>query len=408
MPRNRLQKQFPILADKAQVSVTTRPQLLDDSFLTPLTPVSTAFINSMQAHSPQSTPKVALGRTATIRSVRSFDASDSSPDSKQSSGTIASTNSSTSIGSVGPATHNIDRTDSPTKSKSDTMPDGPNRWSASSIRVIEPQGDSNVLTEAADADGNQWDSTIGKAGLGKTGRVINRLVSENDALKREIQIERLRAEEAKQAAKLIEDKMERMMNEYEGKLLEANVTKTLLGRKERQVDSLTAALDAEKKKSQAALESERTWLDELNRVKKDSKIQVDKATTQATLMEGRYNAISSHWRDQGDQVKRAMTKMRGEIAKITEERSGDDDKIRTLRDLCEQQDSNIKELRREKDEISRLFSEYKETQEKELHHIKTNGRETEAEQTRLLADAKETLDKLRWALNVKNNVAGAQ
>lgn len=390
------------------VSVTTRPQLLDDSFLTPLTPVSTGFINSMQAHPPQSTPKAALARTATIRSVRSFDASDSSPDSKQS-GTIASTNSSTSVGSIGPTTQNIDTVDSPTKSKGDVMPDGPNRWSASSIRVIEPQAEgNNVLAEAADADGNQWDSTIGKAGLGKTGRVINRLVSENDALKREIQIERLRAEEAKQAAKLIEDKMERMMNEYEGKLLEANVTKTLLGRKERQVDSLTASLDAEKKKSQAALESERTWLDELNRVKKETKIQVDKATTQATLMEGRYNAISSHWRDQGDQVKRAMTKMRGEIATITEERRGDDDKIRTLRDLCEQQDSNIKELRREKDEISRLFSEYKETQEKELHHIKTNGRETEAEQTRLLTDAKETLDKLRWALNVKNNVAGAQ
>lgn len=355
------------------------------------------------------TPKAPLARKATIRSVPSFDASDSSPDSKHS-GTITSTNSTTSVGSIDNPSHKMHI---PSKPSQPTLPavEKDNRWSASSIRVIEPETngkDHSILADAVEADGNQWDSTIGKAGLGKTGRVINRLVSENDALKREIQIERLRAEEAKQAAKLIEDKMERMMNEYEGKLLEANVTKTLLARKERQVDSLTNSLEAEKKRSQAAADSEKTWKEELDRTQSESKIQVEQATTQATLMESRYNAISSHWKDQGEQVKRAMSKMRTEITTIVAERAADDDKIRTLRDLCEQQDSNIKELRREKEQIARLFDEYKETQDNELQHIKTHGRETEAENMRLRSEAKETLDKLRWALNVKNNVPGAE
>ena len=71
---------------------------------------------------------------------------------------------------------------------------------------------TDATSPAPDAqDPNQtWDSTIGKAGLGKTGRVINKLVSDNEALKRDIKIERLKAEEAKQASKLTEDKMERL------------------------------------------------------------------------------------------------------------------------------------------------------------------------------------------------------
>lgn len=259
-----------------------------------------------------------------------------------------------------------------------------------------------------DGDAGQWDSTIGKAGLGKTGRVINKLVSDNDALKRDIQIERLRAEEAKQAAKLLEDKMERMMNDYEGRLLEANVTKTLLARKERQVETLTATVELEKKKATVALESEKSWREALDKVKSESTIQVEDAMSYAQLMEGRYNAISSHWRDQGEEVKRAVSKMKTEITTISAERCSDDDKIQTLRALCEQQDNNIKEQQREKRDIARLFAEYKKTQDDDLRDIKTNARKREDEQERLLEEAREALHKLRWALNVKNNVKGAE
>ncbi|KAG5982590.1 hypothetical protein E4U55_001696 [Claviceps digitariae] len=284
----------------------------------------------------------------------------------------------------------------------------PSRWSGNGVRAVEPLVAHDSPAASEDVDNGHWDSTIGKAGLGKTGRVINRLVSDNDALKRDIQIERLRAEEAKQAAKLVEDKMDRMMNEYEGRLLEANVTKTLLARKERQVESLTTAVELEKRKAQAAQQSEKSWKDELDTVKTETTIRVEEATSYALLMEGRYNAISSHWRDQGEEVKRTVSKLRGEINSIVDERRSDDHKITTLRDLCEQQDNNIKELRREKDEIARLFEEYKKTQEDELRDIKTTAKQRQEEQEKQLHEAREALHKLKWALNVKQNVKGAE
>ncbi|KAI1460353.1 hypothetical protein F4805DRAFT_391118 [Annulohypoxylon moriforme] len=254
----------------------------------------------------------------------------------------------------------------------------------------------------------QWDGAVGKAGLGKTGRVINKLVSDNEALKRDIQIERLKAEEARQAAKLIEDKMERMVADYETRLLEANVTKTLLSRKERQVEHLQSAVELEKKRTADAQERERIWREEVEKSRRDTKVQIEEANMHAALMDGRYNAISSHWKDQGGEVKRAMAGLDDKIKSLVQERKTDDEKINVLRDLCDQQDGNIRDLQRQKDEISRQFEAYKREQEQALKDIKTKAREREDEQQRSLEEAKQVLGKLKWALNVKQTVKGAQ
>ncbi|SPO00908.1 related to putative cytoplasmic structural protein [Cephalotrichum gorgonifer] len=268
---------------------------------------------------------------------------------------------------------------------------------------------TSPISEAQDSQSSQgWDSTIGKAGLGKTGRVINKLVSDNEALKRDIKIERLKSEEAKQAAKLTGDKMDRLIQDYESRLLEANVTKTLLSRKERQVESLTAAIEIERNRATSALNRERTWREEMETARHDAKIRVEEAAAHVQLVDGRYNVIVSHWDTQGEVVNRAAAKLRVEISTLVEERRKDDEKIMQLRELCDQQDSSIKDLVRQKEEIARQFDAYKQGQEDWLKDVKANAHAREAEQERLLQESRETLAKLRWALNVKENVRGAQ
>jgi len=275
------------------------------------------------------------------------------------------------------------------------------------LGVVTSMNDLSLTATEAHLS-NGWDSTVGKAGLGKTGRVINRLVSDNEALKRDIQIERLRAEESKQAARLLEDKLERIVSDYESRLLEANVTKTLLARKERQVETLQSSVELERKRAVDAGERERIWKEEMEKVRAESKRKIDDATNYAALMEGRYNAISSHWRDQGDEVKKSVAKMKTEIANLLEERRKDDDRIGTLQDLCGQQDGNIRDLRQQKDDIAAQFERYKAEQEEALRGIKTLADQRERQQEQTLKEAKEVLDKLRWALNVKERVEWAQ
>ncbi|PHH79884.1 hypothetical protein CDD82_2109 [Ophiocordyceps australis] len=391
-----------------------------------LAPASTRILNSMPARAIAAS-KAPLPRNATIRSVSSLDGSDSSP-GRSSSPNSASCSSAAPHPAMGSSQH--DSSPPPVRLKpAETVPrsvSGPNtasaaptaptaaisaassRWAVNGVRTLDPSQDPAPASDPQDADAGQWDSTIGKAGLGKTGRVINKLVSDNDALKRDIQIERLRADEAKQAAKLIEDKMERMASEYEGRLLEATVTKTLLARKERQVETLSAAVEAERAKATAALDREGSWRRELDRVRSDASTRVDEASGYAQLIEGRYNVVASHWRNRGDEVRRALSRIRSDIDALVDQRHADDDRIRTLRDLCDQQDSNIRLLRRQRDDMAHLFDNYKRTQEDDLRHIRSQARAREEEQERLLTEAREALAKLRWALNVKTNVKDAQ
>lgn len=308
---------------------------------------------------------------------------------------------------------NLNNGDAHLRSKSPSASPRPAAMSDRSIDI--PRRESSIggaeRSGARMADGqeeNGFDSAVGKAGLGKTGRVMNRLISENEALKRDLQIEKLNSEESRREAKLLTDKMERMIADYESRLLEANVTKTLLSRKERQVESLQAAVDLEKKRTSDAQGKERTWREEMEKTRAESTVKVEEAAAHAALMEGRYNAISSHWKDQGDEVKRAMTKMGKEVADLLEARKKDDEKITTLRDLCDQQDGNIKDLLQQKEAIWQQFEAYKKEQDDALRNIKTNATERETQQEKMLAEAKEVVDKLKWALNVKNTVDWAK
>lgn len=291
-----------------------------------------------------------------------------------------------------------------------------NRRAPSPRSVDIPQRESSIggpersaaKVNAEGQDEAGFDSAVGKAALGKTGRVMNKLISENEALKRDLRIEKLNSEESRREAKLLQDKMERMVADYESRLLEANVTKTLLARKERQVEGLQEVIELEKKRTSDAQTKEQTWKGEMEKMRDETTRKVENATTHAALMEGRYNAISSHWKDQGEEVKRATTKMGKEVASLVAERKKDDEKITTLRELCDQQDGNIKDLLQQKDALARQFEAYKKEQEALLQNIKTNASKTEADQERMLQEAKETLDKLRWALNIKSNVKWAQ
>ncbi|KAI1306950.1 hypothetical protein F5Y03DRAFT_133071 [Xylaria venustula] len=367
---------------------------------------------------------------STIRTVQSFDASSetsSESPSARNSGLASSVNSNTTSVSYASQTQ---QTPAPTatslrsKSSNPTLGRTHNGNSQMSSNDATLRGRENGVDNSlslqvpetslgedhvAGREGSpQWDGAVGKAGLGKTGRVINKLVSDNEVLKRDLKIERLKAEESKQAAKLVEDKMERMISEYESRLLEANVTKTLLSRKERQVEHLQGSVELEKKRTADAQEKERTWRVEMESTRRDTKIQVEEANSHAALVEGRYNAISSHWKDQGEEVKRAVKTMNGRIKALADERLKDDAKINVLRDLCDQQDVNIRDLMRQRDEISQKFEDYKREQEAALQAIKENARKREEEQSKTIEETKEVLGQLKWALNVKRNVKGAE
>lgn len=149
---------------------------------------------------------------------------------------------------------------------------------------------------------------------------------------------------------------------------------------EHQIETLNHFVEAEKKKAAVAQRRADELRDELDKVKSESMVQLEEAKSYALLMEGRYNAISSHWRDQSHQVKSAFSNMKSDIIFVLEERRSDDVKIKALSELCDNQNCNIEKLCREKEQISRLFEDYKITTDEYLLHVAKSSKIKEGEQ----------------------------
>lgn len=299
----------------------------------------------------------------------------------------------------------------PTRQNSIQLGNGLTRTISSEFGPTRAYSNTNLPTTEENPESpsaSSWSAAVGKANLGKSGRVIERLMGENDMLKRDLNIERLRAEESNQAAKMAEAKMEAQASEYETRLHDAAVNKMLLKRRERQVTDFKAQVELERQRTATAVESERQWRAEMEKCQEDCKNKVDEAQLYAAMMEGRNKSMTSHWADQRAEVDRAVVKMDKKIKEINLERRKDDEKITMLRSLCDQQAEQLRLLELEKEGINTAFEAYKKQQEDMLRDIKTKTAAREEKNAEILKESERVLGQLKWALAVKKNVKGAQ
>jgi chromosome segregation ATPase len=250
----------------------------------------------------------------------------------------------------------------------------------------------------------QFNAAVGRANTGKSGRVIDKLMGENDMLKRDLKVAQLNTDECRQATRMAEEKMETMASDYEAKLHQANITTSMLKRRDRQIEDLKGQLEGEKRKAQAAQQSEGYWKRELDETVSNTRERVQTAEQLAMLMEGRVLTMSNHWKEQGTEVNRTVGRLGKEIKSLVKDRQNDDKQIQRLNNLCEQQNEQLKKLVKEKEAIQQHFDEYKTFQEESLAKIKADTAVMEAHNIAITKTATETLGELRWALAVNKNL----
>lgn len=289
---------------------------------------------------------------------------------------------------------------------------GPARKISSEFRPTKPYSNTNLqVQEEASRNGDsggQWSSAVGRAQTGKSGRVIERLMGENDMLKRDLNIERLRAEESKQAVRMAEGKMEALAAEYDGKLHDAAINKTLLKRRERQVAEMKSQIETEKNRADKAVERELGWKEAMDKIEEESKQKVEEAQTFAALMKGRNDAMTGHWRDQGLELNKTVEMLAVEIDHLVRERRSDDVRMNKLQGLCDQQEKQLLVLEEKKAVIEQAFEKYKQAQEDSLRDIKDRARAQEKANEAALQETQRVLGELKWALGVKHNVKGVR
>lgn len=264
--------------------------------------------------------------------------------------------------------------------------------------------EDNMANNGTTSPQQQWSSAVGRANLGKSGRVIDKLMGDNDMLKKNLDIAKIAAEDAKQAQKVAEARMEAMSGEYEARLHDAAINKALLKKRDRQVLDLKAQIDGERQRAAAAVESERNWRAAMEKLEEESKRKVDEATTYALLLEGRNNTLSNHWKEQGTIMDASLAKLKEYVSGVLKDREEDHRKMSLLEELCESKDHALESLTTQKQAIEVAFLAYKTEQESQLRDIKVRAAEQENANKILNAESLRVLGELRWALALSTNI----
>lgn len=246
------------------------------------------------------------------------------------------------------------------------------------------------------------------AATGKSGIFIANMMAENDRLKRDLQIANLKHEESRNAVKMVETRMEQMAAGMERESQDASYNTLQLKRRDRQLAEAKSQIEYEKHKAYEAETKERAWKDQLEALQETTTREVAQAKDRAMLSEAGYNTVRNHWPNEQAKLEKVIAQMRQEMGHLVEQRKKDDEKIRMLASLGEQQAELNHKLQHQNELLQRAHEEYKEAQDEGLREIKQRSQAVERDNERLLGEAKETLDKLKWALNVKKNVKGSE
>ena len=218
-------------------------------------------------------------------------------------------------------------------------------------------------------DSQNWSAAIGRAATGKSGRVIEKLMGENDRLQREKTLAIVKLEEEVkrgESARLALEGLQ-VSNETLSSIHESD--KTQMTKKDRKIELLRADLQSEKLRREKAeretRESRREReevVEELRRVAAEDREEARRSTTQ-------YEILASSWKGLEDRYERQSQKLRTDLDDLRIEVDGDKRKMMELEIVIEQLTHELTKVAQVKDKLLTGFQAYKKEQESGLRGI---------------------------------------
>ena len=249
-----------------------------------------------------------------------------------------------------------------------------------------------------------WSSAVGRATLGKTGRVVERLMAENDSLRREKNLMNLKLEEEIRRGDSARFAMEGLRSTNENLTSMKEMDKTLLAKRERRIEEMKLELEAERQRRQRAeaeTKATRGERDEtvegLKREFLIEKEQARRATTQ-------YDVISRSYKGLDENYGRQIRKLKTDLKSFQEEVAADKRKLASIQTIMEHFKNEKQRAQEAKDQLTRAFDAYKAEAEQGMRSIREAAeRNAEAnDQTRRELQA--VLGQMRYVINIKKNV----
>ncbi|KAL2352174.1 hypothetical protein BJ546DRAFT_1064447 [Cryomyces antarcticus] len=303
---------------------------------------------------------------------------------------------------TGTSTQNGDLSDTPsgalpTRLTTSSPTHGPVDTDGSSLAPCMSNVDSKE-------ENSPWSSAVGRATIGKSGRVIERLMAENDRLRREIKSEIASREELQKTLSTSKPRVDSLTTENDNLVQMRTVDLGVLSRRERKIEELKADLKAERVRRELA-ETKATELgrqrDEVTATAKreveEARDREQHAITHAQILESSHKQLSAEYRQRTETITKT-------IRTLTAEREDDRRKYQRLDIVVDQMRQELESTKRANSQMAELFKSYRSESDRTLDEMVQEVQERELSGRKMGEEMQHVVGQMRWLMNLKRNV----
>lgn len=249
----------------------------------------------------------------------------------------------------------------------------------------------------------EWNA-VGPAGTAKTGRVIHNLQEEIARLTRECKLQRLRAEEEQQTNDTLKLQLSHVTDRLHNaeQLHEADLLS--ITRKDRKIEELKSEIEKERiKRIKSEEDAKRT-----NQIAAEAKDMHTRTITEAQEIAAQskvqYEAIAkAHTRTLAETQMR-MNRFKKEIADIGLREAERQKQLSRLDAIIAQKNKEIEAERQRMQKYVAMFEEFKQESERTVRELANRGRQNDEKIDQVLEEANESVQKLKWANNLRDTM----
>ncbi|KAI4177953.1 MAG: hypothetical protein LQ343_000037 [Gyalolechia ehrenbergii] len=263
-------------------------------------------------------------------------------------------------------------------------------------------------TPSSDQQDSPWSSAVGRATTGKSGRVIERLMADNDRLRRDKNLVEVRLEEEAKRSDSARSAMEGLRSTNENLTSIHDTDKILLGKKERRLEDMKLELEAERQRREKAetetKETRRERDEAVEGLKKElftSREQALRATTQ-------YDVISKSFKGLEDSYSRQTRKLKAEIKSLQDDLAADKQQLASIHTVMEHYRNESERAQDANTRLQQTFEAYKFEAEHGMRSIREEAERNAALNERIQQETNKVLGEMKYVLNVKQSVKGLE
>ena len=286
-----------------------------------------------------------------------------------------------------------------------------NNNTPSRTNSLQINGTTSSPSAASPASENSpavWSSAVGPAASsGKSGRVIERLMTENDKLKRDLNAQMIKCQELEKSLQTYKPQIETLRQENDNLSHARGVDSSLISRRDRKIEELKADLVVERQRREKAetlareRERQRDEIEEQSRRDVQTLEESTKhATVHAEILETSHRQLAAEYRA------RAET-WRKDLGSLAEGREQDRQKLARLDVVADQMRTELERSRKLNGEIVEAWQNLQGENDSRLKGMEDETQQENERIRKLSMEMGKVVGEMRWVMGIRKSVQDA-